>query len=471
MAMTGDAYGFLRRCALEHGDTFTLRLEGWDPLVVFSHPEGLREVFAAHPDDLHVGTAEAFLAAIVGGEGSLFTVDGASHLDRRRGLTPAFAPGRNSLHGRLVAEAIRSATRWWPPPQPVAIHQAMEEVSRQVIVRALLGLDPGEPRLVRSCELVGELVRAMVAVVGWEEVSRDPAEVTAELDAIVFDEIAARRAGRRSAGGSDVLQILVDRRGGDGAMSDQEVRDLLLTLIVAGTDTTGSAMAWALLLLARHPAARDRLLAEIDGLGPEPDPEALAALPYAHAVACEVLRVRPVTPLAFTRRVERPIRLRNAVAGMHRRHRHDAGGRGDAGAREQPAGEQRLGQWNRRRKPARDTQYLEPVGQARTGSAMLFRHPGQGQPGVDQGLPQRRFPAAVMGAVDGLGIAEVREDPRRCLGDDVSALAHGISLLGWRVHSFGVGYWRPIVVGTPRIGKRRGSRSSPCAPLSRTIPG
>ena len=69
------------------------------------------------------------------------------------------------------------------------------------------------------------------------------------------------------------------------------------------------------------------------------------------------------------------------------------------------------------------------------------------------------------------GIGEVREDPRRRLGDDVSALAHGISLLGWRVHSFRVGYWRPIVVGTPRIGKRRGSRSSPCAPLSRMIPG
>jgi cytochrome P450 len=192
----------------------------------------------------------------------------------------------------------------WPRGTPVALHPRLQALTLEVILRAVFGLQPG-PRLdslrARLMSILEMSVRPASMVPGlrrgpeWARFIRQ----REETDALLFDLINERR--RDGGGGDDVLAMLLDARHEDGSpMTEQELRDELMTLLVAGHETTASELAWAFERLARAPGVTRRLTDEIDG----GDGDA-----YLTATVYETLRHRPVLPNAAPRFVKQPVTI------------------------------------------------------------------------------------------------------------------------------------------------------------------
>jgi cytochrome P450 len=312
-----DTYGYLSECARRYGDPFTVPTLG-GPLVYTADPEAVRQIFSADPDRFDVWTPEV-LAPVVG-DTSLLLVSGARHRRDRKLLMPPFHGARMRAYGRVMAEAAsRVAARWRTGERVVAL-DAMQEISLEVILRAVFGVrDPARVECYRRviaainqtahpAFLFFRFLRREFGGRGpWAKFLRD----RARLDALIFEEIAQRRApGTETEARDDVLSLMMAARHDDGsAMSDAELRDELLTLVLAGHETTAVTLAWALYWLHRDNDARARLLDEVDALGRDPEPDALAGLPFLDAVCNETLRLNPVVA-EVVRLLREPFELR-----------------------------------------------------------------------------------------------------------------------------------------------------------------
>jgi cytochrome P450 len=306
-AWFSQPYAFLRTCAEQLGDSFTLQIAGWGPHVVFRTPHAIREICTAHFDDLGAGKNGPLLQLVLG-DASLLTLDGQRHLEHRRLLVGPFHTQRMPAYGRLIQRIARTASATWVMGQPIPLQDGLLDISREVILQAVFGLADDHARLPLFRDRVAVLLRAMSTAAGWGDTDQGLAEVMAEVDHLLFEDIELRRA-QPADGSDDILHWLL--HGPDSArqpLSDREVRDHLITLIMAGHDTTATSMTWALLLLAEHPQEKARLVDELDALGTEPAPESLAQLPYLTAVCKEALRMRPVAPV-MVREVQRPLEI------------------------------------------------------------------------------------------------------------------------------------------------------------------
>jgi cytochrome P450 len=299
---------FLRRCRERYGPVFTIRLPLTPPFVMLCDPEDIREALTAPPDVLLPGSGARVLEPIVGRH-SVILLDGDAHMEQRKLLLPAFHGERMRRLTGLVEAVAEHEVASWPDTEEVALHPRLQRLTLEVILRAVFGLRPG-PRLDALRERLaamlafgddplsllpvpteGPVARVLGRVGPYARFRRDQAQA----DELIFALVAERRA--EAERGDDVLALLLDARHDDGSpMSDQELRDELLTLLVAGHETTASALAWALAQLARHPPALRRLVAEVDA--GEDDA-------YLTATIQEALRHRPVLPNAAPRLVQR----------------------------------------------------------------------------------------------------------------------------------------------------------------------
>jgi hypothetical protein len=298
---------FMERCRARYGRRWTLRLLGSPPFVMLSDPEQLRELFTASPQALHPGEGAAILGPIVG-ERSVLLLDEDAHLEQRRLMLPAFTGERMTALADLVADVTEREVASWPRDRAIALHPRLQALTLEIILRAVFGLEPG-PRLdnlrARLTEILelGSRPAALLPPLQIEARGHGPwagfKRLRAAVDAPVYELIAERRAGR--AGGDDVLALLLEARHADGApMSDLELRDELITLLVAGHETTASQLAWAFTRLAQAPDVSARLEREIDrGEG-----EA-----YLEATIREALRSRPVLPNVQPRLVKQELEL------------------------------------------------------------------------------------------------------------------------------------------------------------------
>jgi cytochrome P450 len=302
---------FLEQCRERYGKRFTLRLPLVPPFVMLTDPAEVKQVFTAPPDVLWPGRGARILAPIVG-ENSVILLDEAAHMEQRKLMLPAFHGERMELLTELLTEVTAEEVAALPRDTPVELHPHMQELTLKVILRAVFGLEPGErfDRLMASLqemlafgdkpislsppepgsllEKVAERVGPFKAFTGLRE----------RVDAILFELIRERRAA--DDGGNDVLAMLLEARHDDGTpMSEEEVRDELLTLLVAGHETTASSLAWAFEQLNANPAVLDRLREEIDA-GDDA---------YVTATIHETLRHRPVLPNAAPRLVVKPIEI------------------------------------------------------------------------------------------------------------------------------------------------------------------
>jgi cytochrome P450 len=297
----------LERNRARYGKRFTIRLLQTPPFVMLSDPEEIRELFTAPPEVLHPGEGARVLEPVVGSN-SVLLLDEGDHMEQRKLMLPAFHGKRMERLAGLVTEVAEREAERWPRDEPVVLHPRLQALTLEVILRAVFGLDPGErldslrKRLTQILDLSARPT-AMLPVLQRRFGRNSPyarfERLKDEADALVFDLIDERRhdGGDRS----DVLAMLLEARHEDGSpMSPQELRDELMTLLVAGHETTASELAWAFEQLARAPQAAARLTHEIDR-GEEDE--------YLTATIHEVLRRRPVLPMAAPRLVKRPVEI------------------------------------------------------------------------------------------------------------------------------------------------------------------
>ena len=297
---------YLERNRARFGKRFTIRLLGVPPFVMLTDPADIKELFTAPADVLHPGEGARILEPVVG-TNSVILLDEKAHLSQRKLMLPAFHGEKMEKLSDLVAEVTEREVASWPLESPITLHRRLQALTLEVILRAVFGLDPG-PRLdairtrlteildigSKPAGLIPQLQRAPFGFGPWGRFD----ELSAETDGLIYELIEERRAA--GADRDDVLSMLLEARHEDGSpMADVELRDELMTLLVAGHETTASALAWAFERIARAPHVAERLAEDAQS-----DEDA-----YVTATIHETLRRRPVLPNVAPRLVKKPITL------------------------------------------------------------------------------------------------------------------------------------------------------------------
>jgi len=293
----------MEHCRATYGDTFTYRIAHEGTWVMVSDPEAVKQVFTGDPRLLHAGEANIVLLPVVG-QHSVLLLDEPEHMAQRKLMLPPFHGKRMQRYGELMSGVAAEEIARWPSDRRLKVRPRMQAVTLEVILRAVFGIAEGERQTRLRDELrtlldaISDPRRAIfLLVLGPERIRRFPPfrRAMERVDALVIDEIRARRSSPDLAEREDILSLLLQARHEDGQeMSDRELRDELMTLLVAGHETTATALAWAIELLARHPEELARLEREVDA-GEDA---------YLDAVIKETLRLRPVIALVLRKLVE-----------------------------------------------------------------------------------------------------------------------------------------------------------------------
>jgi len=302
---------YLERCRREFGDLFTARFMIGD-IVFVSDPHLIKQVFTGDADVLHAGEANAPPLEPIMGKHSVLLLDGAEHMRQRKLMLPSFHGERMQRYGDLMAEIAHREIDGWPLGSPFALRDRTQAITLEVIMRTVFGIRDAE-RLARLSEVLSRMLeigtnRLAMAGIAFPALRRTVGKtiwdrffaLRAQADELIYDEIARRREDPATPERDDVLSILLQARDEDGrAMTDVELRDELMTLLVAGHETTSTAISWAFDLLLHNPDKLARLREEQAAGGDE----------YLDAVIKETLRVRPVVP-GVVRKLAEPYTLR-----------------------------------------------------------------------------------------------------------------------------------------------------------------
>ena len=266
-------------------------------LVYLDDPDEIKKVFAGSPSVYHAGEANMMLGGLLG-RSSVLVIDDDEHKERRRQMLPAFHRDAVARQTGLMSEIAAANIATWPVGTDFPVAPKMSEITLEVILRTVIGAsDPDRLAALRAVmpKLLNVTPFASIAIAKpslqrlgpWRTLRRN----MDEADRLLFAEIADRRADPELATRPDALAKLIRAADEDGAtMTDRELRDQLITLLVAGHDTTATGLSWALERLTRHPAilAKAVAAAEASAAG---DP---AGDEFLDAVAKETLRIRPV---------------------------------------------------------------------------------------------------------------------------------------------------------------------------------
>ncbi|WP_346386517.1 cytochrome P450 [Nocardioides sp.] len=280
----------------KYGDTFTVRLvPGGRPLVFFTKPEHAKEIFAGDPEIFHAGKGNGILGPIMG-EHSLLLQDGADHKRARKLLMPAFNGHALREYQSLVTSLAREEIARWESGTEFRSLERMNALTLEVILRVVFGVTD-EERLAQLRPRVNATVEVSPAILlgwGYPKLQKyGPWKRTVQnqyaLDRLIYAEIRERRTVPDLADRTDVLSRLMLVRGDDGedALNDMELRDQLVTLLLAGHETTATALSWALYEVGRSPD----LLKRTQEAATNGDDD------WLDAVLKESMRLHPVIPM------------------------------------------------------------------------------------------------------------------------------------------------------------------------------
>jgi cytochrome P450 len=275
---------------------FTVRYVGFGTGVYVADPAAIRELFTGDQSDLLAGEANSILEPVLG-KHSVLVLDGPEHLRQRKLLLPPFQGSRVAAFRSTVREVAEREVDGWRPGQELIVRERMRAVTFDVICRAVFGVS--EPARVER------LRHALSAVIDTGSILMAVPLLRADLgrfspggrlarrlrvaDALLYEEIARRRAESDLEERTDVLSLLLQARDEDGrSMSDAELRDELFTMLAAGHETTATGLAFAIELLMRNPGVLARLRETLED-GDDT---------YLDAVGKETLRMRPVIDAA-----------------------------------------------------------------------------------------------------------------------------------------------------------------------------
>jgi cytochrome P450 len=288
------------RLIRRYGPIMTMPVLSLGNVAIVSDPELVKQVFTA-PADVLLGGEGVGPAAAIYGSGSMFVQEEPEHLRRRKLLTPVLHGAALSSYVPIMENSARAAMQSWPVDSPFEMLKAARSLTLDVIVKVIFGVDdPDEvQRLGRPFERLLNLgvseqltVRYALRRVGALRVWPARAQAKKEIDDVVMPLIAQRRNDPRRSEQLDILALLMCARGDNGEqLSDSEIRDDLITLMLAGHETTATTLAWVFDLLLHHPDALRRVQAEA----------ATGEEAFTTAVINETLRIRPPAP--FTARV------------------------------------------------------------------------------------------------------------------------------------------------------------------------
>ncbi len=281
---------FVAACRRRYGTVFTIRNTMMGAMVYLADPDAIKTVFAGDPRIFHAGEANSMLGGLLG-DTSVLVVDDDVHRERRRLMMAPFHRDAVARQADLMAEIAAENVAGWPVGREFEVAPKTSEITLEVILRTVIGAsDPARLAALR------DVMPKLLSVGPWASLAiakpslqkrlpwRRLARHMAESDRLLYAEIAERRADPDLAERTDALAMLVQA----GGMSDKELRDQLITLLVAGHDTTATGLAWALERLTRHPEILDKAVAAADA-GDAGDE-------YLDAICKETLRIRPVVP-------------------------------------------------------------------------------------------------------------------------------------------------------------------------------
>ncbi|MEX2448363.1 MAG: cytochrome P450 [Solirubrobacterales bacterium] len=293
---------FMEDCRQRLGESFSVRFLGFErPMVMISDPAAIKALYTEREHGLPPGR-NLLLEPILGAR-SLLLLEGAEHLAHRKLMLPAFHGERMRSYESIVAEIVDAEIDSWRLGEEFAIHPRMQAVTLEVILRVVFGVAEG-PRLERLRELLGRVLAETASPVtqllvlltrrfGADGFAMRRIERQLRgVDELLYAEIAEHREREDLEQRDDILSALILARFEDGGgLSDTDLRDQLMTLLLAGHETTATALAWTFDLLLRHPRQLGRLRDSLEA-GEED---------YLRATISESLRLRPVVPLAGRR--------------------------------------------------------------------------------------------------------------------------------------------------------------------------
>jgi cytochrome P450 family 135 len=292
-----------------YGPVFSVRFLSFGQGVYVADPEAIRELFTGDQSDLRAGEANSFMEPALGPH-SVLILDGPEHLRQRKLLLPPFQGSRVAAFREVIREVAEREVARWQPGSELVLRERMRALTFEVICRAVFGVT--EPwRMARLREKLIAVIDSnpLLMLVPALTINLGPlspggrfARARRDADALLYEEIRRRRSEADLEERTDVLSLLLRARDENGrAMTDEELRDELFTMLAAGHETTATGLAFAFDLLLRNPRVLARLREELEG----GDGDA-----YLEAVMKETLRVRPVIDA-----VERKLTKPRTVAG------------------------------------------------------------------------------------------------------------------------------------------------------------
>jgi cytochrome P450 len=314
---------YLRECAKNYGELFALKLQNNLPPILFVHsPEAMQQILSNDHKELEApGDLNSIFEYLLG-KNSVISLSGKAHQRQRQLIMPPFHGERMRNYAELIENITTKTINKQANNQPFNIRNVSQEITLQIMMEAVFGIYEGE-RAEKLRNLLCEIIEQssipwrvsflyfpkLKDVIGISELWKQQLTKQEKANQLIYQEIQERRENFDPQR-TDILTLLMSSRDEDGQpMNDEELRDELMTLLFAGHETTATAISWAFYWIHKLPEVREKLLAELDSLGENPDSNTIFKLPYLTAVCNETLRIYPVAMLTFPRKVKTPISL------------------------------------------------------------------------------------------------------------------------------------------------------------------
>lgn len=304
----------------KYGDPFIISKNVTPLVVYFSHPKAIEQIMTADPQLFEIGSGNDMLIPLVGAN-SLLLLDGMKHQRERRLLMPPFHGDRLRTYSQRISDITNHVISQWQISKPFTVRESTQEIALRVILSTVFGLH--DQRYDQLRQLITSMLDSLASPISstllffpslqkdwgrWSPWGRF-LRLKQQVDSMLIAEIQARR-NQPDNKGDDILTLLLQARDEAGQpMSDDELRDELLTLLFAGHETTASALAWALYWVDHLPEVKQKLLKEFDTVAGNTDPTAIARLPYLSAICSETLRIYPIALNPFPRILKAPMEI------------------------------------------------------------------------------------------------------------------------------------------------------------------
>ncbi|MEH2451090.1 cytochrome P450 [Nostoc sp.] len=308
----------LENYAAKYGEIFAMRVMGLKspPIVFFSHPQAISDCFAIPAHKLDFKKATHVFKPLFG-ENSLVFQEGRSHQQQRQLLLPAFHGDNLKSYGQAICQITEEVTQNWTSGTNICIHNLMSDITLEIILKVVFGITHGahyQQLKEQLSSLLEDVTKPWYSSLFFFPLLQQDLGAWSpwgiflkrreEIDKLIYAEISERRL-QNDAARTDILTMLILARDVNGEqMTDKELRDQLVSLLLLGYETTSGVLAWVFHLIHSHPKVEHQLMQELNTLHDLTNPEAITQLPYLTAVCQETLRIHPIALICTPRMVK-----------------------------------------------------------------------------------------------------------------------------------------------------------------------